>query len=165
MTQTDVLSTDVLSPRTFCPPDVLSDGPFVPTDVLSNGRFVATDVLSPRTFCPYGRFVHGRFVSGRFVSGRFVWAPEYRVVYTPCWPLKAQYNFSFGDAQWMTALAVNEYHIRNTLVCRWSVIHMYSTMCVTRGGVPCSSQEPEYHYKNHYVENYVLEYHTTVGIP
>jgi hypothetical protein len=31
--------------------------------------------LSPRTFCPYGRFVHGRFVSGRFVSGRFVWAP------------------------------------------------------------------------------------------
>jgi hypothetical protein len=31
--------------------------------------------LSPRTFCPYGRFVHGRFVSGHFVSGRFVWAP------------------------------------------------------------------------------------------
>jgi hypothetical protein len=86
MTQTDILSTDVLSPRTFCPhgrfvrrtfcpPDVLSDGRSVPTDVLSDGCFVATDVLSPRTFCPYGHFVHGRFVSGRFVSGRFVWAP------------------------------------------------------------------------------------------
>jgi hypothetical protein len=51
--------TDVLSSRTFCPPDVLSNGPFVPTDLLSDGRFVATDILSPRTFCPYGRFVHG----------------------------------------------------------------------------------------------------------
>jgi hypothetical protein len=63
--------TDVLSPRTFCLPDVLSDGGFVPTDVLSDGRFVATDVLSPRTFCPYGCFVHGCFV-----SGHFVWAPS-----------------------------------------------------------------------------------------
>ncbi len=67
--------TDVLSPQMFCPPDVMSHGRFVPTDVLSDGRFVAKDVLSPRTFCPYGRYVHGCFFSGRFVSGRLVWAP------------------------------------------------------------------------------------------
>jgi hypothetical protein len=70
------VSTDILSPRTFCPTDVMSHGCFVPTDILSDGRFVSTDVLSPRTFCPHGRFVHGRFVSGHFVSGRFVWAPR-----------------------------------------------------------------------------------------
>jgi hypothetical protein len=68
MTQTDVLSTDVLSPRTFCP----------------HGRFVRrtycpTDLLSPRTFCPHGRFVrrtfcpHGCFVRRTFcLYGRFV---------------------------------------------------------------------------------------------
>jgi hypothetical protein len=52
MTKTDVLSTDVLSPRMFCP-----HGRLVPTDVLSAGRFVpmdlfSTDVLSVRTFVP-----------------------------------------------------------------------------------------------------------------
>ncbi len=80
--------TDVLFPRTFCPPDVLSDGRFVPMDVLSDGRFVATDILSPRTFCPYGRFVHGRFVTGHFGSGRFVWAPRRQlstVMYKTCY--------------------------------------------------------------------------------
>jgi hypothetical protein len=68
MTQTDVLSMDVLSPRTFCPHgrfvpmDVLSAGCFVrrtfcPTDILSPRTFCPTDVLSLRTFCPHGRFV------------------------------------------------------------------------------------------------------------
>ncbi len=63
MTQTDVLSTDVLSSRTFCPPDILSNGYFVQRTFCPHGRFVRltfcrygrfvpTDVLSLRTFCP-----------------------------------------------------------------------------------------------------------------
>jgi hypothetical protein len=85
MTQTNILSTDVLSPRTFCPHGCFVCRTFCPTDLLSPRTFfVATDVLSPRTFCPHGPFVHGRFVSGRFVSRRFVWAPwkTWTVLYT-----------------------------------------------------------------------------------
>ncbi len=55
------VSTDVLSPRTFCLPDVLSLRTF-----CLYGSFVSTDVLS------LGRYVSSCFVSGRFVSGRFV---------------------------------------------------------------------------------------------
>ncbi len=71
------VSTDVLSPRTFC----------------LYGRFVPTDVLSLWMFCPYGRFFPQTLCLrlfclrtfclrmfcpyGRLVSGRFVWAPDY----------------------------------------------------------------------------------------
>jgi hypothetical protein len=57
MTQTDVLSTDVLSPRTFCPHRRFVRRTFCPTDLLSPRTFCPTDVLSLRTFCPHGRFV------------------------------------------------------------------------------------------------------------
>jgi hypothetical protein len=57
MTQTDVLSTDVLSPRTFCPHGRFVRRTFCPTDVLSPRTFCPTDVLSLRMFCRYGRFV------------------------------------------------------------------------------------------------------------
>jgi hypothetical protein len=57
MTQTDVLSTDVLSPRTFCPHGCFVRRTFCLMDVLSPRTFCLTDVLSlwmfcPRTFCP-----------------------------------------------------------------------------------------------------------------
>jgi hypothetical protein len=95
MTQTDVMSPDILSLQTFChhgcfvprmlqyvtgyfvPTDVLSAGRFVPPDVLSrrmfcpSGCFVPPDVLSLRTFCPSGRFVPVCYVSGCYVSVRF----------------------------------------------------------------------------------------------
>jgi hypothetical protein len=67
ISQKDVLSLDVLSPRTFCLPDVLScrrfcpHGHFVPTDILPHGRyisgclcrrmFLSPDVLSLRMLC------------------------------------------------------------------------------------------------------------------
>ncbi len=62
MTQTDVLSTDVLSPRMFCPHGRFVRRTFCPLDVLSAGRFVCW------TFCPHGRFVRRTFCPpGRFV--------------------------------------------------------------------------------------------------
>jgi hypothetical protein len=78
------VSTDVLSPRTFC----------------LYGRFVSTDVLSLGTFCPHGNFVPRKICLrpfclrtfclrmfcpyGRFVSGRFVWAPFKLTLSQPC---------------------------------------------------------------------------------
>ncbi len=63
----DVLSPDVFSLRTLCPPEVLCPG-----------RFVHPDVLSIRTFCPSGCFVPPDVLSldvlsPDFASGRFVW--------------------------------------------------------------------------------------------
>jgi hypothetical protein len=59
MTQTDVLSLDVLALQfwSYIPADVLFhgcyvSGCFVPMEVLYAGRFVRPDVLSRRTFCP-----------------------------------------------------------------------------------------------------------------
>jgi hypothetical protein len=57
MTQTDVLSTDVLSPRTFCPHGRFVRRMLCPPDVLSPRTFCPTDVLSLWTFCPHRRFV------------------------------------------------------------------------------------------------------------
>ncbi len=69
-------------------------GSFVSTDVLSPPTFCLPDVLSLRTFCLYGRFVPWTLCLrlfclrtfclwmfcpyGRFVSRHFVWAPEFR---------------------------------------------------------------------------------------
>jgi hypothetical protein len=57
MTQTDILSMDILSPRMFCPHGCFVRRTFCPTDVLSPRMFCPTDVLSLRTLCPHGRFV------------------------------------------------------------------------------------------------------------
>ncbi len=94
MTRTDILSTDVLSPRVFCPQGRFVRRTFCPLDVLSSRTFCLTDVLSLRMFCPHRRFVpmdvlspwtfcpHGRSVHGCFVSGRFVWASYFLIVCT-----------------------------------------------------------------------------------
>ncbi len=55
ITQTDVMSPDVLSIQTFCPMDVLShrcyvSGCFAPTDFFSAGHFVPPDILSHQIF-------------------------------------------------------------------------------------------------------------------
>jgi hypothetical protein len=57
MTQTDVLSMDVLSPWKFCPHGRFVRRMLCPPDVLSPRTFCPTDVLSLQTFCPHGCFV------------------------------------------------------------------------------------------------------------
>jgi hypothetical protein len=74
ITQTDVMSLDVLSLRTFCRhrhfvPQMLCPGMFCPSRM-----FCPTGCFVPPDICPSGRFVLVHYDSGRHVSGRFVWA-------------------------------------------------------------------------------------------
>ncbi len=92
ISQKDVLSSDILSLRTFFPPDIFPAGRFVCWTFCPSGCFVPPDVLSLRTFCTAGRFVPTDVLSPdvlslrtfclrsfcpqrRFVSGHFVWTP------------------------------------------------------------------------------------------
>jgi hypothetical protein len=166
------LSMDVLSLQTFCPhgrfvcrmlcpTDVLSLRMFCPTDVLSDGRFVATDVSSPRTFCPYGRYVHGCFVSGRFVSGRFVWAPfllycaKKAVFVIKSWG--SLINFNIRGCSF-SGLGLSIY-VKNKLQispdCRFNYYVMYFVSFATFGSTYCfapSPRRPSREYKRMVLE-------------
>ncbi len=73
MIQTDILSPDVLSTRTFCPHGCFFSRMLCRRTFRPSGRFVRPDVLSVRTFFLPDVLSAGRFVSPDILSaGRLV---------------------------------------------------------------------------------------------